>query len=174
MARGSRLHLLLEHLPLWPAAERPRLAAELLAADDPPAGPAEAASLLAEAEAVLAVPELWEGEALAEVEITADLAGRRLIGTIDRLVISPDRVLAIDWKSNALVPERAEDVPEGLLRQMAAYAHALAQVYPGRRIETALLWTRVPRLMPLPEPLLAPALARALAELGIDPAALGP
>ncbi len=33
--------------------------------------------------------------------------------------------------------KRPEACPEGLLRQMGAYALALAQVYPGRRIETA-------------------------------------
>jgi ATP-dependent helicase/nuclease subunit A len=100
-------------------------------------------------------------EALAEVEIAADLDGRRLIGTIDRLIVDPDRVLAVDYKSNAAIPGRPEDVPEGLLRQMGAYAHALAQIWPGRRIETALLWTRGPRLMVLPTDLVMAALRRA-------------
>jgi ATP-dependent helicase/nuclease subunit A len=47
------------------------------------------------------------------------------------------------------------------LRQMGAYAHALALVYPGRRIETALLWTRTATLMRLPHALVSAALARA-------------
>jgi ATP-dependent helicase/nuclease subunit A len=52
-------------------------------------------------------------------------------------------------------------VPEGLLRQMGAYAHALAQIYPGRAVETALLWTAGPRLMPLHADIVRQALARA-------------
>ena len=38
-------------------------------------------------------------------------------------------------------------VPDGILRQMGAYAALLAQVYPGRRVETAILWTRTGALM---------------------------
>ncbi|MBK5928600.1 PD-(D/E)XK nuclease family protein, partial [Rhodobaculum claviforme] len=175
LLRGRRLHLLLEHLPVLPEAGRAAAAADLFAADgDAPADHAEVAQLLAEAEAVLAAPELaplWAADALAEVEITAEIGERRLIGTIDRLIVTADRVLAVDWKSNAVVPARAEDVPEGLLRQMGAYAHALAAIWPDRRIEVALLWTRTARLMQLPGPLVAAALARGLSEAGIDPRA---
>jgi ATP-dependent helicase/nuclease subunit A len=156
MARGTVLHLLLEHLPMLPRDNWPAVAASI-------AGPDHTA-LLAEARAVLDQPDLaplFCPEALAEVEIAADLDGRRLIGTIDRLIVDPDRVLAVDYKSNAAIPGRPEDVPEGLLRQMGAYAHALAQIWPGRRIETALLWTRGPRLMVLPTDLVMAALHRA-------------
>jgi ATP-dependent helicase/nuclease subunit A len=37
----------------------------------------------------------------------------------------------------------------------------LAAIYPGKRIDTAILWTRPARLMPLPPDLTAPALLRA-------------
>jgi ATP-dependent helicase/nuclease subunit A len=40
------------------------------------------------------------------------------------------------------VPDRPEDVPEGLLRQMGAYAEMLARSIPDRRIGTAILWSR--------------------------------
>ncbi len=155
MARGSLLHLLLEHLPALPRDDWPGVAEALAGTDH--------GALLAEARAVLDHPDLaplFGPKALAEVEIAADLDGRRLIGTIDRLIVTPERVLAVDYKSNAVVPERPEDVPEGLLRQMGAYAHGLAQIWPGRRIETALLWTRGPVLMPLPTDLVMAALRR--------------
>ena len=84
-----------------------------------------------------------------------------LVGRIDRLVIEPDRVLAVDFKSHRDVPVRPEDVPEGILRQMGAYRAALAAIWPGRRAETAILWTRTARLMPLPAALVDAALARA-------------
>ena len=50
----------------------------------------------------------------------------------------------------AAVPDRPEGVPEGILRQMGAYAAMLAELYPGRVIETAILWTETGGLMPLP------------------------
>jgi len=126
----------------------------------------ELAELLAEAASVLRAPalaHLFSTDALAEVEITAPLASlnnRRIHGIIDRLVITPERVLAVDFKSNAVVPDRAEDTPEGLLRQMGAYAEALMQVYPSRQIETALVWTRTATLMPLAHDLVLAALRR--------------
>lgn len=144
--RGTWLHLLLEHLPGKDASHWPALAASLIP------DPAEGAALLAEAAQVIAARHLapiFDGNALTEVAITADYQGQRLYGAIDRLVVTPDRVLAVDYKSNVLVPDRAEDVPEGLKRQMAAYRTALAQIYPGRQIETAILWTKTAVLMPV-------------------------
>lgn len=168
LRRGSFLHLLLEHLPCQPLASHPEIAASLAAAGDPPIPEAEAAEMLAEAARLLQTPALsplFERGTLSEVEITADFGPHRLLGAIDRLVIEPDRVLAVDFKSNAVVPERPEAVPDGLLRQMAAYANALTQIYPERRVEVALLWTRTATLMPMPAPLLEAARAAALLDL---------
>ncbi len=159
-ARGTHIHLLLEHLPGLAPGDWEH-AAENLLADVPEA---ERTGLLAEARAVLAAPELapiFAPDALAEVPVTAPLGARRLHGVIDRLIITPERVLAVDFKTNATVPGHAGECPEGLMRQMGAYAVALAQIFPGRTIETALLWTRTAQLMPLPHDLVTAALARA-------------
>ncbi|MDR5652680.1 double-strand break repair helicase AddA [Ruixingdingia sedimenti] len=155
LARGTALHRLLELLPGRAEAEWEPLARTLPGAD---------AGLLAEAGAVLrdpALAALFAPDTLAEVPVVADLGGRRMMGAIDRLVVTPDRVLAVDFKSNRIVPPRPEDVPEGILRQMGAYAAALAQIYPGRRVETAVVWTAAPLLMPLPQDLVNAALRRA-------------
>ncbi len=82
-------------------------------------------------------------------------------GIVDRLMVQPDLVRCIDFKTNAQVPDTPGDVPDGILRQMGAYAHALGLIYPGRRIETAILWTATPALMSLPATLVADALAAA-------------
>ena len=157
--RGEAVHLLLERLPLLDAADWPRAARRLL----PLVGDEEGAGMLQEARAVLTAPHLAEvfaAETLSEVPITAEIMGARIHGVIDRLIVSPARVLAVDFKTNATVPETAEACPEGLLRQMGAYALALAQVYPCRHIETAILWTRTAQLMPLPHDLVVAALER--------------
>ncbi len=166
LARGTQLHLLLEHLPLWPEELWHDRARDLLASHE--AGlPADFEQLLAEAMRVLAAPDLahlFGPDSLAEVEITAELFDRPLSGTIDRLQVAADHVLAVDFKSNRIVPARVEEVPEGLLRQMGAYRAALAQVFPGREIRVALLWTTVAELMVLPAPLVDAAVARAALE----------
>jgi ATP-dependent helicase/nuclease subunit A len=158
MARGHLLHLLLEHLPGTAPATWPALAAALI----PDA--AQRAELLAEAAGVLGDPglaPLFAAGALSEVTVTGTWQGRALEGVIDRLIPGPEVVLAVDYKSNRLIPDDPAAVPEGYLRQMGAYAHLLAQVYPGRRIETAILWTRAPRLMRLSPDRVIAALGRA-------------
>ncbi|GGH29264.1 DNA helicase/exodeoxyribonuclease V, subunit A [Cribrihabitans marinus] len=158
LARGTRLHLLLELLPGRAEADWPVIARHGL----PDLPETERAALLAEVSAVLSAPDLaaiFAAGALAEVAVSADLGPRRLHGVIDRLIVSPDRVLAVDFKTNATVPDTPEACPDGLLRQMGAYAQALGQIYPDRRIDTAILWTRTARLMPLPHDLVTRALA---------------
>jgi ATP-dependent helicase/nuclease subunit A len=156
-ARGTALHLLLERLPGRARTDWPALAGSLL--DE-----AYRASALAEADLVLSRPELaplFGPDTLAEVAVTAPWGERSLTGTIDRLILEPDRVLVIDYKSNAVVPDRPEAIPEGILRQLGAYAHMLGAIYPDRRIETAVLWTKAPRLMIVSPDIVRAALARA-------------
>ncbi|OYX44599.1 MAG: double-strand break repair helicase AddA [Rhodobacterales bacterium 32-67-9] len=164
--RGTWLHLLLEHLPLWPESDWPAIAAALLTTGDEVANFAETETILHEARQVLASPAmaaLLGPGALSEVELTAPvdaLGGRVVHGTIDRLLVEPDRILAVDYKSNAVIPGRAEDVPDAILRQMGAYAAMLESIYPGRRIETAILWTKSGALMPLSRDIVRDALLR--------------
>ena len=158
LARGHLLHVLLENLPNAEAVDWPAMA-EALVPD-----PAECAALLAEASGVLRSPalaRLFAPGTLAEVPVTAQIGGRRLYGAIDRVVVSPTHVLAVDYKSNRTIPANAAAVPEGLLRQMGAYAHALSQIYPGHQIDTAILWTAAPQLMPLDRDIVRDALTRA-------------
>ena len=48
------------------------------------------------------------------------------------------------------------------VRQMAIYTAVLGEIFPQRKIEAALVWTDGPKLMPVPEILMA----EALVELG--------
>ncbi|NIZ60653.1 double-strand break repair helicase AddA [Sedimentitalea sp. CY04] len=158
-ARGSRLHLLLEHLPAVPKENQTKIARNLLQDAE------DMDELMAEATAVIenpAMTTIFASDTLAEVAVTAELNGERLHGVIDRLIVTPDTVIAVDFKSNATVPELPAQCPEGVLRQMGAYAHALAQIYPDRQVETAIIWTRTATLMPLPHDLVSEALLRRL------------
>lgn len=157
-ARGTALHLLLERLPTLDPASWPDHVASLIP------DPTLATEILAEARLVLKAPDLaplFGPETLAEVAVAAPWQGRILAGSIDRLIVTPDRVQVIDYKSNAVIPASPDQIPEGILRQLGAYAHMLGQIYPGRRIETAILWTRAPSLMPVDPEIVRAALARA-------------
>ena len=85
-----------------------------------------------------------------------------LSGRIDRLVITPQRVLVIDYKSKRPAPDRAEDSAVAYQRQMAGYVALLRGIYPERKVEAALLWTDGPKLTPLSETLVNLRLAEIL------------
>jgi len=162
LARGRAIHALLEQLPEVPPARREahgRALLEVLGLDADEAG-----QCLSEAVKVLASPDLAEvfaPGALVEVALSGQWRGRPIWGIIDRLVITPARVLAVDFKSNRVVPASADAVPEGILRQMGAYHQMLSAQYPERQVDLALLWTATARLMPLDPAMLEAALDRA-------------
>ena len=101
----------------------------------------------------------------AEVALTGsapDLPpGVAINGRIDRLVVTPDRVLVVDYKTNRPAPDRIEDADRAYLRQMAIYAAVLEDIFEGRRIEAALVWTDGPKLMAVPQGLMDAALSNA-------------
>jgi ATP-dependent helicase/nuclease subunit A len=156
---GTLVHLLIEHLAALDPAQRTEAAVQLTRSTDPEI----AQTAFAETVSVLDHPALspvFAPGALAEVAVTADLGERRIYGIIDRLIIDGGRVLAVDFKTNRTVPDTPDTCPEGLLRQMGAYTHALQQIYPAHRIETAIVWTRTGTLMTLPHDAVTAALRR--------------
>ncbi|PIE08299.1 MAG: double-strand break repair helicase AddA [Rhodobacterales bacterium] len=164
---GRQLHRLLEFLPRYPREDWPDTARALLAHGEDAATETEADVLLTEAAHVLDAPELaplFAPGTLAEVEISAPVstaAGtQRIHGIIDRLIVTPDKVTAVDFKTNRTLPPTPEATPEGILRQMGTYERALAEIYPDRAIVTAILWTRTAQLTVLPTGVAARAFSR--------------
>ena len=177
---GTWLHKLLEHLADVSSGDRAVVARWLLDAD--PAPPAEEMqeSLIADALRLLDDPvlarEVFRPEALAEVDLAgrlggdAGLAGRPFRGTIDRLIVTDDEIVAIDFKTNAEVPATPDEIPEGILRQMGAYGRALADIWPDRPVRLRILWTRTGMLMDVPPELAAAAFSRACLDLPLSAA----
>jgi ATP-dependent helicase/nuclease subunit A len=93
----------------------------------------------------------------------ADGAVLAVAGRIDRLAVLPDRVLAIDLKTDRRVPDDAGAVAPPYVAQMALYRALLTDLYPGRIVEAAILYTAAPRLVALPGDTLDAVLARVLA-----------
>jgi ATP-dependent helicase/nuclease subunit A len=156
--RGRLLHALFERLPGAPAAERLALADRWL---EHSAGIGDAAlrsALAQDACRIIDHPDfagLFGPEALAEAPIAAVIPGGVVIaGTVDRLLVTDDRILIADFKTGRRAPPEIADVPSAHLRQMAAYRAALRVIFPGRTIEAALLYTATPVLHALPDALL--------------------
>ncbi|MES2156727.1 MAG: double-strand break repair helicase AddA [Pseudomonadota bacterium] len=155
--RGRWLHALFERLPDVPPAQRHDAADRWLAQQ----GATDAAirhDVITQALRVIDAPEyaaLFGPGALAEAPIAAVVGEAVIAGTVDRLCVGPDRIQLVDFKTGRIAPLNPADVPVAHVRQMAAYAVALAIIFPGRPIEAGLLYTSAPRLIILPPDLLA-------------------
>ena len=167
-ARGTAIHRLLEILPCISPAVWQDVAAQLLHQclhEYHQFSESERDAMVQEAVDVLSEPALarvFAEDALVEVGFSVTVAGRPMRGVMDRVVVRPDKVLVIDFKTNATVPTTPEHCPEGILRQMGAYRHALSTLYPDRSAEAAILWTQTATLMLLPNALLQNAWQHAL------------
>ena len=147
---GRLVHSLLEHMAATPAPGWPAIMDSLR---EPGTSDADLALAAEEARHVLENADLqylFAPGTLAEVAVSAPAGNDRIYGIIDRLIVTENDILAVDFKTNRAVPETPETCPEGILRQMAAYATALTAIYPDKTIRTAILWTQNASLMPLP------------------------
>lgn len=152
--RGRLIHALLQHLPEHPAAERRALAERFLARPGHGLTEADRTATLEEVLRLLEHPALvaaFGPGSLAEAPIAGTVNGQRLAGQVDRMLITPERVMILDYKTNRPPPSEAKDVPTLYLRQMAAYRALLRQIFPGREVQCWLVWTWSARAMELPQ-----------------------
>jgi ATP-dependent helicase/nuclease subunit A len=169
--RGVVVHALLARLPEIASEKRRAVALAYVQAsglqhpeklvdetlgvlDDPAFAVAFAPGSQAEAGLVAELPELG--------------AGARVNGRIDRLAVTDESVLILDYKTNRPPPAREADVPHVYLAQMALYRAAAAKVFPGRRIVCGLVFTDGPRLLQLSDVVLDAQMAAISSRL--DPA----
>ena len=168
--RGLLVHALLAHLPEVAKEERAALARQFLRLRSVVVDEAEA--LVDETLRVLDDPAFAAAFApgsRAEVSIVADLPelghAARVNGRIDRLALTDDSVLIVDFKTNRPPPKREADVAPLYLTQMALYRAAATKIFPGRRIACGLVWTEGPTLMALSNDLLDAEMIRIKARL---------
>ena len=156
--RGTLIHALLERLPQIAGEDRDGKARAWLERQAGDLAPAEREEMLARATQVLAEPafaEVFGPRALAEVPLAATVEGQVVMGTADRLLVTADTVTVVDFKTARRPPLSPEAIPDATLKQMAAYVAALETIYPGRRVEAAVLYTQTPQLFALPAARLA-------------------
>ncbi len=156
--RGKLLHQLFERLPDVAAGDRRSSALSWLERSAGVTDEAFRHSLAEDACRIIEDPafaELFDRDALAEAPVAATIgAGLVVAGTIDRLLVKADRILITDFKTGRVAPESLDRIPAAHLRQMAAYREALRTIFPGRRVDAALLYTGGPVLHSLPDTLL--------------------
>ncbi len=165
--RGRTLHRLLELLPDIAPEKREAAADRLLARLAPEVAADERARWRDEVLHVLRDPQfakVFAPGSMAETPIVGRPKGlpetARLNGQIDRLAVTEQRVLVVDYKTNRPPPKRVEDADPAYVAQLAAYRALLQEIYPNREIACALLWTYDAQLMAVPSEMLDHAFAR--------------
>jgi ATP-dependent helicase/nuclease subunit A len=152
--RGLLVHAMLARLPDIAPDQRAAVAERFLRARNVDAD--EAATLIAQTLAVIEDPAFaaaFTPGSRAEVSLVADLPEigptARVHGRVDRLAVTADNVLIVDFKTGSPAAE-VSGVARLYLTQMALYRAAAERIFPGRRIACALVWTEAPALMALP------------------------
>jgi ATP-dependent helicase/nuclease subunit A len=167
LQRGTLVHRLLQSLPDIAALRRRDAALAYLARN---AGGWTAEEQQALADGTLALiadarfAPVFALGSRAEVSIVGRLErpGSRpalVSGQIDRLVVTENEVLIVDFKTNHAPPSDPAEAPRGYVRQLALYRAVLAKLYPQRPIRAALLWTETPEFMEISAPALEAELA---------------
>ncbi len=150
--RGLLIHKLLQILPDLPSETRRAAMGRYLDKQGPGLDAMTKEAICSEVLAILENPawsDIFGPSSRAEVPLVGMVAGQRVSGQVDRLAVLDDDILVVDYKTNRPPPRMQADVPAAYGRQMAVYRSLLREIYPGRHVRSALLWTEGPRLMEL-------------------------
>ena len=90
---------------------------------------------------------LFSENSLAEVSLMGQADDQIISGQIDRLIVLPNKVMIIDYKTNRPAAQTLSDVPEAYRKQMQAYKKLIAHIYPDKKVETYILWTNTAHIM---------------------------
>lgn len=152
--RGNITHKLLQILPDLAPDKREQAAKNYVALPSHNLSEKIQESIVSETIKILNDPNfsaIFGEGSIAEVPITGLLNNKTLIsGQIDRLLVTDNEILVVDYKTNRPPPTDVKDVPIIYHNQMKAYADALRLIYKDRPIRTALIWTDGVKLMELP------------------------
>jgi ATP-dependent helicase/nuclease subunit A len=168
--RGTLAHRLLQSLPDVAVEGRRDAALRYLARNAADWGDGDRKALAEQMLALIADPRfapVFAPGSRAEISIAGrlDRPGRPpapVSGQIDRLVVTPDEVLIVDYKTNHAPPGTEAEAPSGYVRQLALYRAVLRKIYPQLPVRAALLWTETAELMEISTPALDAALATAI------------
>ena len=85
------------------------------------------------------------GTARKEFDITAMERDYFLQGKIDRIIFDGDRIIIVDYKSNAGTPDKLKKMSRNYAHQLSFYAYVASKLYPEATIfETRLIYLSSP------------------------------
>ncbi|MFL6711692.1 MAG: PD-(D/E)XK nuclease family protein, partial [Sulfurifustis sp.] len=81
-------------------------------------------------------------EARNEVAVLYHANGNSVMGIIDRLLIAPDRLVLVDYKTDRTESGDFSALVSRYTPQLRLYAEGVRRLWPGRSIEAVLLFTQ--------------------------------
>ncbi|EGP09328.1 ATP-dependent nuclease subunit A [Bradyrhizobiaceae bacterium SG-6C] len=159
LKRGTLIHRLLQSLPDVAGERREKAALDFLRRNAQPLfSEEECIALTRQVIALIETPAfapVFGQGSRAEVSVAGRVprAGRPpalVSGQIDRLVVTPNEVLIVDYKTNHAPPAAVADAPQAYVRQLALYRDVLRRLYPGHDVRCLLLWTETAEMMEIP------------------------
>jgi ATP-dependent helicase/nuclease subunit A len=155
--RGNIIHALLQTLPELPKSDHNEAARSYLAGPSHGLSAKEQDDIALETLRILNDVEfaaVFGPNSQAEVPIVGEVLGRVISAQVDRLLVSEDEIVVIDYKTNRPPPRSVKNVPPVYIKQMQAYRQALQIIYPKKPVRCVLLWTDTPKLMEIPQEML--------------------
>ena len=158
LQRGTLVHRLLQSLPDIAASHREAAAQKFLAHNAEDWTDGERDALVKQVSSIIeneSFAPLFATGSRAEVSIIGRVSRTRkppalVSGQIDRLVVTPDEILIVDYKTNHIPPASVADAPTPYVRQLALYRDVLARLYPSKPVRCVLLWTETASIMEIP------------------------
>jgi ATP-dependent helicase/nuclease subunit A len=166
LQRGLIVHRLMQALPDLPAAARKAAlerylgnAAHKLSADEQSDVAREVLGILDDNR----FAEFFAAGSRPEVPIVGRISRpggepALVAGQVDRLRVTAEAVLIVDYKTDSAVPGALDRVPADYITQLAFYRAVLTAIYPGKRVRSALLFSAGPHLIEIPDLILDAAL----------------
>lgn len=83
----------------------------------------------------------------AEVPVIGEADGKIISAQVDRLVVTENKVMIVDFKTNRPAAKTPADVPPVYVKQLRAYRDLLARIYPAKQVQSYILWTDTAQIM---------------------------
>lgn len=147
-ARGTAMHKLLQYIPNVDCCYRQKAALAFVQKELPDFSASELNKMVSEVLNLCSkFPEIFQKNSLAEVPIIGEVGGKIVSAKIDRLIVLPDKILVVDYKTNRPAALTKDEVPDLYVKQLSAYKSLIAKIYPSKDIETYILWTNTCHMM---------------------------
>jgi ATP-dependent helicase/nuclease subunit A len=85
--------------------------------------------------------KIFSPQALIEAPIyLKDDAGNLQLRRLDRVLVTDEEVLILDYKTNRIAPQNLNNLPATYVKQMREYKDIMAKIYPNKKIRGIILF----------------------------------